>query len=113
MSDTRKINVDLGLVLNMEVPASMPDSEVLDLVFRASRGEGDDRLSWNLMANIGYYVGSQLESNLTNISISEDKGVFLSINGCKVCVKPQGDTRTPKQRSLDYNKADEFTEGES
>tara|TARA_Y100000591_G_scaffold116479_1_gene99548 strand:- start:4998 stop:5321 length:324 start_codon:yes stop_codon:yes gene_type:complete len=105
MSDTRKINVDLGLVLNMEVPASMPDSEVLDLVFRASNGEGDQRLGMNLMANVNFAVQSQLEDNFNNM------GVNLSINGSGLCIKPQGDTRTPRQRSLDYNKADEFTEG--
>lgn len=105
MSDKRKINVDLGLVLNMEVPASMPDSEVLDLVFRASNGEGDERFGLNMWANIGFAVQTQLEENLENM------GTDLTIRGNEFCIKPKGDVRTPRQRSLDYNKADEFTEG--
>ena len=105
MSDTRKMNVDLGLVLNMEVPKDMPDSEVLDLVFRASNGEGDERFGLNMWANVGFAVQTQLEENLENM------GVSLSINGSEFCIKPKGDTRTPRQRAIDYNKADEFTEG--
>ena len=70
-----------------------------------SSGEGDERLGMNLMANLNFAVQSQLEDNLNNM------GASLSINGSGLCIKPQGDTRTPRQRSLDYDRADEFTEG--
>ena len=49
MSDTREMNIDLGLVLNnVKVPSSMSDQEVLDHIFRVVGGEGDPLNGVNL-----------------------------------------------------------------
>lgn len=102
----RKMDINLGLVLNVIVPSDMNDNEVLDGIYRVACGEGDPRNGVNLMASLNFYVQSQIEDNLKNI------GSPIQINGCGLQVHPQGDSRTPRQRALDYAKAPEFT-GES
>ncbi len=102
----RKMNIDLGLTLDVSVPSNMSDQDVLDAIYRVACGEGDPRNGMNLMASLNFYVQSQIEDNLKNI------GSPIQINGCGLQVHPQGDSRTPRQRALDYAKAPEFT-GES
>ena len=105
-SDTREMNIDLGLVLNnVKVPSSMSDQEALDHIFRAICGEGDCRRNVNLLADVGFYVANKIGENLENI------GSPIEVNGSSVQPKPKGDTRSPRQRFLDYQSKPEFTQG--
>tara|TARA_B100000424_G_scaffold259119_1_gene241687 strand:- start:1259 stop:1585 length:327 start_codon:yes stop_codon:yes gene_type:complete len=104
-SDTRKMNIDLGLVLHVSVPSTMSDQEVLDHIFRASCGEGDSRQGVNMLADMSFYVASQIGDNLKNI------GSPVETQGSGIQPKPKGDTRSPRQRFLDYQSKPEFTQG--
>jgi len=107
MSDTREMNIDLGLVLNnVKVPSSMSDQEVLDHIFRVVGGEGDPRNGVNMFADMSFYVSSKIQENLKNIgsTIEADHSITFQ-------PKLKGDTRTPRQRSLDYQSKPEFTQG--
>ena len=107
MSETREMNIDLGLVLNnVKVPSSMSDQEALDHIFRVVLGEGDIRHNANMFADVSYYVSSKIEENLKNI------GSPIEVCGnITFQPKPEGDTRTPRQRSLDYQSNPEYTQG--
>ncbi len=105
MSDTREMNIDLGLVLHVSVPSTMSDQEVLEHIFRASCGEGDSRQGLNMLADVSFYVSSQIGDNLKNI------GSPVKTQGGGIQPKPKGDTRTPRQRSLDYEANPEYTQG--
>ena len=100
------MNIDLGLTLNVEVPGSISDQEVVDAIYRVACGEGDPRNGVNLLAQVNFQVQSQIEDNLNSLNIP------IEIRGSGLQVHPQGDPRTPRQRALDYAKAPEFT-GES
>ena len=107
MSDTREMNIDLGLVLkNVKVPNTMSDQEALDHIFRVVLGEGDPRNSVNMFADVSYYVSSKVEENLKNIGSPIEVGASIVFQP-----KPEGDTRTPRQRSLDYQSKPEYTQG--
>ena len=107
MSDTREMNIDLGLVLNnVKVPSSMSDQEVLDHIFRVVGGEGDPLNGVNMFADMSFYVTSKIKDNLKSIGspIKADHNISFT-------PKPEGDTRTPRQRSLDYEANPEYTQG--
>ena len=107
MSDTREMNIDLGLVLNnVKVPSSMSDQEALDHIFRVVLGEGDIRQGVNMFADVSYYVSSKIEENLANIGSPIEVSGNISFQP-----HPEGDTRTPRQRSLDYQSKPEYTQG--
>ena len=107
MSDTREMNIDLGLVLkNVKVPSSMSDQEVLDHILRVVLGEGDPRSGINMFADVSYYVSSKIEENLDAIGSPIEVSGNISFQP-----KPEGDTRTPRQRSLDYQSKPEYTQG--
>lgn len=103
MSDTRTMNINLGLKIEVQTPSNLNDREVLDLIFQAAEGKGDPRYGANLLANLNFYVQSQLQSNLTSMSAP------LKIGSCSFGPHPDGDPRTPRQRALDYAKTPEFT----
>ena len=107
MSDTREMNIDLGLVLkNVKVPSTMSDQEALDHIFRVVLGEGDPRHEINMFADVSYYVSSKIEENLKNIGSPIEVGASIVFQP-----KPEGDSRTPRQRSLDYDSNPEYTQG--
>ena len=100
---SRKMNIDLGLTLDVSVPSNMSDQDVLDAIYRVACGEGDPRSGITLMSQINFYVQSQIEENLEVLNIP------IKIKGSGLQVHPVGDPRTPRQRALDYAKAPEFT----
>lgn len=103
MSDTRTMNINLGLKIEVQTPSNLSDKEVLDLIFQAAEGQGDPRYGANLLANLNFYVQDRLQENLTSMNTS------LKIGSCSIQPHPDGDTRTPRQRALDYAKTPEFT----
>jgi len=105
-SETREMNIDLGLVLNnVKVPSTMSDQEALDHIFRAICGEGDIDYGVNMLADVSFYVSDKIGENL------EGMGSLVKVNGSSVQPKLKGDTRSPRQRSLDYQSKPEFTQG--
>lgn len=101
------MNIDLGLVLhNVKVPSSMSDQEVLDHIFRVIGGEGDIRQGVNMFADVSFYVSSQIQDNLKNMG-----SPVKATHNISFSPKLKGDTRTPRQRSLDYDSKPEFTQG--
>ena len=93
----RDMTIDLGLKLNLSVPPTMSEKDVLDFIYRAMCGEGDPRVGLNLLANVDFTLHQQVQSNLANMNASID------VKGSGFQPKVEGDTRTPRQRYLDEN----------
>ena len=61
---SRKVQVDFGLVLQFEVPETMTDDEALMNIFKATGGEGDPLHGTHLSADVVWCIGQTINTNL-------------------------------------------------
>ena len=92
----RKLSIDLGLVIDVNVPDEMSDGDACGVIFDVSEGKGDPRYGMNMNADVAYFVGEQIKANLAAIESPVEFG-----GGARVTIKVEGDTRTPRQRAIE------------
>ena len=96
----RKVEIDLGMVITVEVPEFMSDWDACGEIDRVVGGEGDPGNGLNMLASVGFAAADRIGQNLANIS-----SPVRATGSVKTIIKVEGDTRTPRQRSIEEHNA--------
>ena len=82
---SRKLEIDFGLVVEFTVPEDMSDDKTLLHIYEATGGKGDPRKGYHMDADLAWHVGHKLSGNLkaTGVKIAATGGsqLHLSVKG--------------------------------